>query len=61
MGYYTTAILTFGLDPEVFWRSTPQEWWNLYSAKCGKRFKMAQRGLAPGDVKRLREELDEHG
>lgn len=58
-GYYASAVIGFQLSPEQFWDLSLIEWWQLYSAKCGTRHEMAKRGLSPGEVARMRKELDD--
>jgi hypothetical protein len=37
------------------------EWWQIYSAKHGTRYELAKRGLVPGELARMRQELDDVG
>jgi hypothetical protein len=60
MGFITRAICDFGLGVEEAWHLSPQEWWECWSFKYGKRAKIL-RGDAVSDeeARTMAEDLEE--
>ena len=53
------AVIEFGLGNFEAWRLTPQEFWRLYSWKCGTDFKKRNGILTKAEIRAMKKELDD--